>query len=78
MKSALDQCARVLQALVDTAGDFGYFRAARRAMTLVQMIHQARWASDRTTMCLPHVEKKAAGRLAGDGYADIGSVVAAG
>eukprot|EP00056_Hartaetosiga_gracilis_P020004 m.17114 g.17114 ORF g.17114 m.17114 type:complete len:2059 (+) comp8097_c0_seq2:2-6178(+) len=55
-KSVLDQCIRVLQAMVDVAADNGYLDTVLNVMQLTQMVVQARWHHDNSITMLPHVE----------------------
>ena len=54
-KSVLDQAPRVLQAMVDVAGESGWLGTTLRVISLVQMCQQARWDSDSSLLTLPHL-----------------------
>ena len=72
-KSVLDQSIRLIQAMVDIAGDRGYLNAgsscaivlvcllrfsiAIRTMEIMQMIMQGRWITDSPLLMLPHVSQ---------------------
>eukprot|EP00039_Didymoeca_costata_P013519 m.206766 g.206766 ORF g.206766 m.206766 type:complete len:2137 (+) comp15799_c0_seq4:40-6450(+) len=59
-KSVLDQCVRVLQAIVDLAADQGWLGTALNTMHTVQMLHQARWHHESTLLTLPHIDEHGA------------------
>eukprot|EP00049_Salpingoeca_infusionum_P026339 m.25168 g.25168 ORF g.25168 m.25168 type:complete len:2051 (-) comp8684_c0_seq1:141-6293(-) len=52
-KSVLDQCIRVLQAMVDVAAASGYIHTALNATNLIQMVYQARWHEDSSLLTIP-------------------------
>ena len=54
-KSVLDNAPRVLQAMVDVAGESGWLGTTLRVVTLLQMCQQARWDSDSSLLTLPHL-----------------------
>eukprot|EP00041_Stephanoeca_diplocostata_P037703 m.1438294 g.1438294 ORF g.1438294 m.1438294 type:complete len:283 (+) comp25090_c1_seq1:6103-6951(+) len=62
-KSVLDQCVRVLQAMVDLAADEGWLTTALGVMHVVQMLIQARWHTDSTLLTLPHITAPAVDAL---------------
>jgi len=55
-KSVLDQCLRVMQAMLDYGADRGWLRVTLSIITLMQMCCQGRWYSDSNLIALPHVE----------------------
>jgi activating signal cointegrator complex subunit 3 len=55
-KSVLDQCLRVLQAMLDFSADKGWCCVSLSIITLMQMCCQARWYSDSDLITLPHIE----------------------
>eukprot|EP00055_Hartaetosiga_balthica_P010039 m.41520 g.41520 ORF g.41520 m.41520 type:complete len:2056 (-) comp7002_c0_seq1:116-6283(-) len=57
-KSVLDQCVRVLQAMVDVGADNGYLDTVLNTMHLTQMIAQARWYYDSSISILPFVKEE--------------------
>ena len=54
-KSVLDNAPRVLQAMVDVAGESGWLGTSLRVITLLQMCQQARWDTDCSLLTLPHI-----------------------
>lgn len=54
-KSVLDQCLRVLQAMVDVAADASMLATTLSTIHLAQMVVQARWHSDSSLLQLPNV-----------------------
>ena len=54
-KSVLDQCIRILQAMVDVAADAGMLTTCLNTMHVAQMVVQGRWYSDSTLLQLPGV-----------------------
>ena len=54
-KSVLDQCARIVQAMVDVSADAGYLAATLAVMYVAQMTVQGRWVLDNPLLTLPHV-----------------------
>jgi activating signal cointegrator complex subunit 3 len=52
-KSVLDQCVRVLQAMVDVAANAGYLDSAINCVHMIQMVIQGRWHSDSSLLTLP-------------------------
>eukprot|EP01027_Heterolobosea_sp_BB2_P026939 GEZU01042062.1.p1 GENE.GEZU01042062.1~~GEZU01042062.1.p1 ORF type:complete len:2174 (-),score=564.16 GEZU01042062.1:67-6525(-) len=63
-KTVLDQSIRVIQAMVDIAAEKGYLTTALRTMQLLQMIMQARWHTDSSLLCLPHLTQDHVAKLA--------------
>lgn len=59
----LDQCVRVLQAMIDMAADQGWLATALQLMQIVQMLVQARWHTDPTLLALPHITLAAVSAL---------------
>ena len=55
-KSVMDQAIRILQAMIDVSGDAGWLATTLHVVNLLQMILQARWNTDSTLLCLPHLE----------------------
>ena len=54
-KSVLDNAPRVLQAMVDVAGESGWLGTTLRVISLLQMCQQARWDTDSSLLTLPHL-----------------------
>eukprot|EP00095_Tigriopus_kingsejongensis_P005309 maker-scaffold337_size202799-snap-gene-1.20 protein:Tk05309 transcript:maker-scaffold337_size202799-snap-gene-1.20-mRNA-1 annotation:"activating signal cointegrator 1 complex subunit 3" len=57
-KSVMDQAIRILQAMIDVTADAGWLSSTLQVQTLLQMIIQARWDTDSSLMCLPHVDSR--------------------
>ncbi len=55
-KSVLDQCLRVLQAMLDYCADQGWLSASLNIIHLMQMCCQGRWLADSDLTTVPHVE----------------------
>ena len=55
-KSVLDQCLRIMQAMLDFCADRGWCRASLSIITLMQMCCQGRWYSDSDLLTMPHIE----------------------
>lgn len=56
-KSVLDQCIRVIQAMVDICAEQGWLTTTLTLQQLLQCIIQARWQDDPLVLGLPHVEE---------------------
>ncbi|EFA86469.1 DEAD/DEAH box helicase [Heterostelium album PN500] len=56
-KSALDQGIRILQAMIDVAGEFEYFATVIQIIRLLQMFVQGRWDTDSNLLTLPYMTK---------------------
>ncbi|KAK6061588.1 Sec63 domain protein [Cooperia oncophora] len=56
MKSVLDQCVRILQAMRDVCQLNGWLSTALRITILQQMCHTGRWHDDHPLLCLPHLK----------------------
>lgn len=56
--SVLDQSLRILQAMIDTAAEIGYFSTVINIVTLMQCIKQASWETHDPVTLLPGVERK--------------------
>jgi activating signal cointegrator complex subunit 3 len=54
-KSVLDQVPRVLQAMLDMAGEAGFLATALQVINVMQMVIQARWHTDSSLLTLPHL-----------------------
>ena len=54
-KSVLDQCLRVMQAMLDFTAERGWCQASLAIITLMQMSCQARWYSDSDLITMPHL-----------------------
>ncbi|GAM18810.1 hypothetical protein SAMD00019534_019850 [Acytostelium subglobosum LB1] len=57
-KSALDQGIRILQAMIDVAGEFGFNSTTIQVVRLLQMLVQGRWDTDNSILILPHMTKE--------------------
>lgn len=55
-KSVLDQCLRIMQAILDFCAEQGFLRASLYIINLMQMACQGRWLSDSDLLTMPHVE----------------------
>ena len=55
-KSVLDQCLRVMQAILDFSAEQGWLNASLSVINLMQMACQARWFHDSCLLTLPHIE----------------------
>lgn len=55
-KSVLDQCLRVMQAILDFCADKGWLKVSLYIVNLMQMSCQGRWLSDSDLLILPHLE----------------------
>jgi activating signal cointegrator complex subunit 3 len=55
-KSVLDQCLRIMQAMLDCCADRGYLKACLHICNLIQMSCQGRWLSDSDLLTLPHID----------------------
>jgi activating signal cointegrator complex subunit 3 len=75
-KSVLDQCVRVLQALIDIAAEAGYLSAARAAMAVAQAVVQARWPSDSPLRVVNAVTAADIPRLASQGVRTLAELMA--
>ena len=62
-KSVLDQCLRVLQAMLDLCADKGWLQASIQVINLIQMCCQGRWLSDSDLTTMPHIETDHLSRL---------------
>jgi hypothetical protein len=52
-KTVMDQCVRILQAMVDVAADAGMLTTCLNTMHVAQMVMQGQWYSDSTLLQLP-------------------------
>lgn len=66
LKSVLDQCIRILQAMREMARLKNWLSATMNIILLQQMCHSARWHDDHPLLCLPHLSHEDA-RSIGDG-----------
>ncbi|EFP09045.1 hypothetical protein CRE_22485 [Caenorhabditis remanei] len=55
LKSVLDQCIRILQAMREMARLKNWLSATMNIVLLQQMCHSARWHDDHPLLCLPHL-----------------------
>lgn len=55
-KSVLDNCLRIMQAILDFCADKGWLKACLNVINLMQMSCQGRWVNDSDLLILPHVE----------------------
>ncbi|CAI2335143.1 unnamed protein product [Caenorhabditis sp. 36 PRJEB53466] len=55
LKSVLDQCIRILQAMREMARFKNWLAATMNIVLLQQMCHSARWHDDHPLLCLPHL-----------------------
>ena len=62
-KSVLDQCIRILQAMIDVSADQGYMSTALLAMNLVQMVVQGAWLEDSTFRQIPNMDERTIANL---------------
>jgi len=53
-KSVMDQCVRVLQAMIDVAADAGLLDTTLQMVHVGQMLRQGLWFDDSTLACVPH------------------------
>lgn len=56
-KSVLDQCIRVIQAMIDIAAEQGWLTTTLTLQQLLQCLIQARWQDDPLVLGLPYVEE---------------------
>ncbi|KAK6029678.1 Sec63 domain protein [Ostertagia ostertagi] len=63
MRSVLDQCVRILQAMRDVCQLNGWLSTALRITILQQMCHTGRWHDDHPLLCLPHLKIHDAERI---------------
>lgn len=54
-KSVMDQCIRILQAMVDMCAERGWLKTTLQIQILMQSIIQARWFDDPAILQLPHI-----------------------
>jgi len=55
-KSVLDQCLRIMQAILDVCANNGWLSASLSLISLMQMSCQGRWSYDCDLLTLPHIE----------------------
>ena len=55
-KSVLDQCLRIMQAMLDYCADQGWCKASLAIINLMQMSCQGRWLTDSDLISMPHIE----------------------
>eukprot|EP00658_Telonema_sp_P-2_P023494 TRINITY_DN19421_c0_g1_i1.p1 TRINITY_DN19421_c0_g1~~TRINITY_DN19421_c0_g1_i1.p1 ORF type:complete len:944 (-),score=197.13 TRINITY_DN19421_c0_g1_i1:126-2957(-) len=70
-RSAMDNSVRVLQSMVDIAGNSGHLYATLRSMELLQCIIQGRWWYDNSLLQMPHITEKLLPLLAAEGIEHI-------
>lgn len=58
LKSVMDQCVRVLQAMIDIVSMKGLSFVCIRLTIIMQMIMQGRWFDDESVLILPNLEKE--------------------
>ncbi|PAV64738.1 hypothetical protein WR25_20568 [Diploscapter pachys] len=63
LKSVLDQCMRILQAMRDICMIKKWFATAVNITVLQQMCYSARWYDDHPLLCLPHLSEDEAYKL---------------
>lgn len=56
-KSVMDQCIRILQAMVDMCAERGWLKTTLQIQILMQSIIQARWFDDPAILQLPHINE---------------------
>ncbi|KAK6737851.1 hypothetical protein RB195_020139 [Necator americanus] len=56
LKSVLDQCVRILQAMRDVCQLNGWLSTVLRITILQQMCYSGRWHDDHPLLCLPHLK----------------------
>ena len=66
-RSVLDQCIRILQAMVDIACEFAWGSTVTRVILLMQCIVQGRWPDDSTLANVPHCDARVIASLWDDG-----------
>ena len=57
-KSVLDQCFRILQAMLDVIAASSLLEQSLLTIQIIQMVSQACWVSESTLLMLPHVTKQ--------------------
>ena len=57
-RSVLDQCIRVLQAMVDVSCEFAWGQTVLRVVLLMQCLVQGRWPDDSSLMNVPHSDER--------------------
>ena len=57
LKSVMDQCIRVLQAMIDIVSMKGLSFVCLRLVTIMQMIIQGRWYDDESVLIVPSLER---------------------
>lgn len=55
-KSVLDQCFRIMQAVLDFCAEHGWLHSSLYIINLMQMACQGRWLSESDLLTMPHVE----------------------
>ncbi|CAF0861832.1 unnamed protein product [Brachionus calyciflorus] len=55
-KSVLDNCLRIMQAILDFCADKGWLKVSLSVINLMQMVCQGRWLNDSDLLSLPHIE----------------------
>ncbi|VDM67482.1 unnamed protein product [Strongylus vulgaris] len=63
LKSVLDQCVRILQAMRDICQLNGWLSTILRITILQQMCHSGRWHDDHPLLCLPQLKSYDAERI---------------
>lgn len=58
LKSVMDQCIRVLQAMIDIVSMKGLSFVCLRLVTILQMIIQGRWYDDESVLIVPNLERE--------------------
>ncbi|GBG84220.1 hypothetical protein CBR_g38192 [Chara braunii] len=78
-KSVLDQCMRILQAMVDVAANGGWMQTVFNTLHLLQMAVQALWwDTDSSLQMLPHVTEDAMTALVARGISTLAELMTAG
>lgn len=62
-KRVLDQCVRVLQAMIDVSADAGFLGSTLNIICLLQMVVQGVWASDNSIRSIPSLTNTLADKL---------------
>lgn len=70
-KSVLDQCFRIVQAILDFCAENGWLRAALYSIHIMQMTCQGRWVFQSDLLTMPHVEIEHLSRFYSNGIKRI-------
>jgi activating signal cointegrator complex subunit 3 len=66
LKTVMDQCLRILQAMLDFSADSGLLKTSLSIINLMQMTCQGRWLTDSDLLCLPHIGTEHLARFYGN------------